>query len=103
MLAASGLGAHIGCMMRRSIIAGALAAALAASPALADGDKAPDAPLGAELDAAVQDALRALDRFFETFPGYEAPEVTPEGDIIIRRKRPPPKDEAPIAEDQRRT
>lgn len=77
-------------------------AALAASSAYAEDDK--KAPgLGGELDSAVQDALRAIERFVDSFPGYEAPEVTPEGDIIIRRKRPTPAphDAAPVAKDQR--
>lgn len=42
------------------------------------------------LDAGMRDALRSVERFIDEVPGYEAPEVTPEGDIIIRKKRPEP-------------
>ena len=31
--------------------------------------------------------LRAMELLIEMVPQYEAPELTPEGDIIIRRKR----------------
>jgi hypothetical protein len=41
--------------------------------------------------------LRALELFIEMIPQYEMPEVTEDGDIIIRRKRkkstPPPEPE----------
>lgn len=33
--------------------------------------------------------FRALELFIESIPQYEVPEVTEEGDIIIRRKRRP--------------
>jgi hypothetical protein len=37
--------------------------------------------------------LRALERMMDTVPMYEMPEVTEDGDIIIRRKNPPKRDE----------
>lgn len=42
------------------------------------------------LDAGMRDAMRSVEKFIDEVPGYEAPEVTPEGDIIIRKKRPEP-------------
>ena len=48
-----------------------------------------------DLDAAMQDALRSVERLIEDVPGYEAPEVLPNGDIIIRKKRPPGDEDAP--------
>jgi hypothetical protein len=34
--------------------------------------------------------LEAMDLFLKSIPQYEAPQITPEGDIIIRRKPVPP-------------
>lgn len=42
------------------------------------------------LDEGMRDAMRSVEKFIDEVPGYEAPEVTPEGDIIIRKKRPEP-------------
>lgn len=86
--------------MRQGFSAAVLAFALLTTPALAEGPAASDKDLGAEIDEAVKEALRALELFFDRFPGYEAPEVTPEGDIIIRKKRPRP--EPPPAPDRRK-
>ena len=41
----------------------------------------------------MENLLRAIELMIEMVPQYEAPELTPEGDIIIRRKRRP--DERP--------
>ena len=37
----------------------------------------------------IHSLLRALDAFVDMIPQYETPELTDEGDIIIRRKRKP--------------
>ena len=70
-------------MWKRTLAAFSLAIVISA-PALSEPERNPLA----EMDAALQNALRSLESFIERFPGYEAPEVTPEGDIIIRKKRP---------------
>ncbi|RMD63833.1 MAG: hypothetical protein D6826_03950 [Alphaproteobacteria bacterium] len=44
---------------------------------------------------AMERLLRALEMLFRSIPQYELPEVTEDGDIIIRRKRLPPP-EAPV-------
>jgi len=36
-------------------------------------------------------AMNALQRFVADIPMYEAPEITPDGDIIIRKRRDAPK------------
>ena len=88
-------------MSRSTPILAACVVGLMAAPAAA---KEPGKPgIGAELDTAVENALRTLERFIDAFPGYEAPVVTPEGDIIIRRKRPKPSQDAPPPVDQRDT
>ncbi len=84
------------------IAAAGLALALAASPAAL----AEEPSVGQQVDEAMQRALNLLERFIGAIPGYEAPEITPEGDIIIRRKRPelgPGADkDKPLPEGQRR-
>lgn len=62
---------------------GLLSAAVAA-PALAASEEKPADTIerGAQL---VIDGLRA---FFASIPQYEAPEVLPNGDILIRRVKP---------------
>ena len=39
--------------------------------------------------------LRALEALLQSIPQYEAPEITEDGDIIIRRKRKPPEPPEP--------
>ena len=70
-----------------------LGLALAGPPALAAGQPQEDTP--EELAREGMDRLlKALELFIEMIPQYEMPEVTDDGDIIIRRKRrkstPPP-------------
>ncbi len=36
---------------------------------------------------AMEQLMRALELFIQSIPQYEAPEITDDGDIIIRRKR----------------
>lgn len=61
-----------------------LAAMLAGPAAVAD-----EPSIGARIDDALQDALKAMDALIDRFPGYEAPEVLPNGDIIMRKRRDP--------------
>ncbi|UUX48704.1 hypothetical protein NUH88_14965 [Nisaea acidiphila] len=69
----------------------ALGIAVAAVPVRAASDEAPADTIerGAQL---VIDGLRA---FFSSIPQYEAPEVLPNGDIIIRRVQPKADDGEP--------
>lgn len=79
--------------------AAGLALALAASPvALAE-----EPSVGEKVDEAVQRALDVMQRFIGAIPGYEAPEIMPNGDIIIRRKQSSNgEDQKPLPEGQRR-
>ncbi len=61
---------------------------LGAQPALAEQPAPPSPP-----DIMREGARRLLDgirRLVEQMPMFEAPRVTPEGDIILKRLRPPP-------------
>ncbi|MEQ8345586.1 MAG: hypothetical protein RIB84_23480 [Sneathiellaceae bacterium] len=64
------------------------AAALVAAPAAAQDEPKAQGELDAAgklaLEAANK-AVRALELFFDDLPKYEAPEVLPNGDIIMRR------------------
>ncbi|MFQ5939761.1 MAG: hypothetical protein ACE5KL_06810 [Alphaproteobacteria bacterium] len=40
--------------------------------------------------------LRALEALIQSIPQYEAPEITEDGDIIIRRKRESPEPPEPL-------
>lgn len=71
--------------MSRWWLAAGLAAVLAAGPAAAQ-DK-PESPRQL-LDEAGEKFLRAIELMLKAIPQYEAPEILPNGDIIIRRKRP---------------
>ena len=84
-------------MPRQSLIAAALLLGLAlAVPATAPAADEPPEEKPEELAReGMERLLRALELFIEMIPQYEMPEVTEEGDIIIRRKRPesaPPPD-----------
>ena len=78
-------------MLPRTIAGLSLAALLLALPAAAD--EAPRKPPG-DAEQAIVDALtRTLDLLSRTLDQvmiYEVPELLPNGDIIIRRKRPKP-------------
>ncbi len=41
------------------------------------------------LEEGTKQILRAFELFLMTIPQYHAPEVLPNGDIILRRKNPP--------------
>jgi len=72
------------------------AALLIAAPAAAE-----DKSIGQQVDEAMQKALKSLEAFVEQFPGYKAPEITPDGDIIIRKSRPSAERDAPEDPDRR--
>ena len=75
---------------KKAAVAG-LALALAVSLAA----RSEEPSVGQKVDEAMQRALNLMERFIGAIPGYEAPEITPEGDIIIRRKRPNSGPDAP--------
>ncbi len=86
-------------MIRRKMTYAAVATALLAtsvSPALQpawaqDGGKSAEEQLE-ELEARAQETLErlmtALEGMLQAVPQYELPEITEDGDIIIRRARP---------------
>lgn len=74
-------------ILRKAGLACLLAAGLAAvsHPALADD---PAAGATEKLEESVQNFLSAMKLFLLAIPQYAAPEVMPNGDIIIRRLKP---------------
>ena len=60
---------------------------MAAPPAAAQSD--PGTEPRDLLEEGTEKILRAFELFILAIPQYEAPEVLPNGDIIIRRKNPP--------------
>ena len=74
--------------MRRLILASAVAALVGGTAvsgvAWAEENKSPES-LAAE---GLQQVMRAMEMFISNIPLYEAPEVLPNGDIIIRRVQP---------------
>ena len=91
--------------MRRLALATALAmtaalGALAATPVRAQSSDPPGAPghldpeLRAEAERLARESMskmiEAMDKFLRSIPQYDLPEITPEGDIIIRRRPAPP-------------
>ncbi len=64
----------------------------------------PPPPSGMEtpselLKDATRGILKAMGLFLQSIPQYEAPEILENGDIIIRRKNPPPEpDQKPETE-----
>ncbi|MDH3596514.1 MAG: hypothetical protein OEU09_14270 [Rhodospirillales bacterium] len=83
-------------MPRKSQIAAALLLGLALAgppPAVAAAEPPKETPEELAREG-MERMLRALELFIEMIPQYEMPEVTDDGDIIIRRKRgksaPPP-------------
>lgn len=74
--------------MRRLILACAVAALVGGTAvsgaARAEENKSPES-LAAE---GLQQVMRAMEMFISNIPLYEAPEVLPNGDIIIRRVQP---------------
>jgi hypothetical protein len=87
-------------MLRAILIAAMLAATLAASGANAQSPAPRDGAKEAEEMAreALDKLMRAMSALIASIPQYEMPETLPNGDIIIRRKRPaetkpPPKED----------
>lgn len=77
--------------MSKSLKAGLIACLLVAAPTIASAEKAgPDPSVGDKVGQAIDKAMERLQRLIEETPMYEAPEITPEGDIIIRKRRPKP-------------
>ncbi len=68
-----------------------LALALATgTPAEARGDQPNDRErIERMAREAIEQLMRALELMIESIPQYELPEINEDGDIIIRRKRPP--------------
>lgn len=83
--------------MRRSILALPFLLLLALPAAAAEKDT----PSELAADALAK-MVGALEQLIEAIPQYEKPEVTENGDIIIRRKRPndPPRLPEPGAKDE---
>ncbi len=78
--------------MRAVLVALAIAVAVATAPAAGwtqeprrDGPRAQAEEL---LREATDKLLLALELMLQVIPQYEMPEITEDGDIIIRRKRP---------------
>lgn len=71
---------------------------LTAPIAVASADSLQDNTAEAERLAgeALTKMMRALDLLISTVPRYAAPEILPNGDIIIRRLDPQEEDEEPI-------
>jgi hypothetical protein len=69
---------------------------LGSSVASAQDAPSPDSPKDLAIEG-LRNLIQALDLFVKSVPQYSAPEVLPNGDIIIRRIRPadPPSETAP--------
>ena len=74
-------------MLRVILIAALLAtsSAYAQQPAPRDGAKEAEELAREALDK----LMKAMGALIQSIPQYEMPETLPNGDIIIRRKRPP--------------
>ena len=69
-----------------------IALSLSAPNALAPNAMAADEPKESPGDLALEGLttlMKALETFVDSIPQYEAPEILPNGDIIIRRKGNP--------------
>lgn len=74
-------------MISRSLAAVCLAAVAAAAPSSARaGDPRTEQAEELALEA-MQKFMRALELMIDSIPQYELPEITEDGDIIIRRRR----------------
>ena len=75
--------------MRRGLAGLGFGLALAlAAPVQADDPRRGEEDPGALALESIERLMRALDAFVRTIPQYELPELTEEGDIIIRRRPP---------------
>jgi hypothetical protein len=88
----SGHGSETAFAMRMLCSAIAITLCLAWGAPAAAGDKAPPPSEDPEqlLQQSVDTFMRALDALIRSIPQYEMPEINEHGDIIIRRKNPPP-------------
>lgn len=82
-------------LMLALLAAAPLPAAAAPPPLIAAQAQQEDSPRPL---ADLQDLLRALEGWLKRFPTYSAPEVLPNGDIIIRRHLPEPPPRKPPAQ-----
>ena len=86
--------------LRRIGVAVCFATTLAASGAALADTPAEDRERAEQMAReAMQRLMQALDMLIESIPQYEMPVINENGDIIIRRKRPPGPD-APKAPEQ---
>jgi hypothetical protein len=84
-------------LLKKKILPALLACSLGVSsfvaipggPALAAGEEEP----GELAREGMERMLRAIELMIEMIPQYELPEVLENGDIIIRRKNPPAKED----------
>ena len=82
--------------IRRGILAGVVALGLAipGGSALGTEDESSRRDHAEEMAReAMEQLMHALELFIESIPQYEMPEVNEHGDIIIRRKRLPRREE----------
>lgn len=86
-------------MRRRLLVIPLVAAAFAVAGATSRADDADPGTLAIE---AVQKLLLALRLVIDDIPRYEMPEMLPNGDIIIRRKRTEPDAPPALRPDQPR-
>jgi hypothetical protein len=88
-------------MTKQLLLVPFLVALLVAAPVALRAEEpapAPRDPLADTEDAIVRALTRTMDLLSRTFDRvmiYETPELLPNGDIIIRRKRPKPPEPAP--------
>jgi len=89
--------------MRKSASAVFVLAALLCGMPVAAAETAPPAQQGVPLDealgAAAEQIMNALRVMVLAIPQYQAPELLPNGDIIIRRQPNPP-DQAPAGKSE---
>ena len=91
----------------RSFMTATVLALLLAAPIdvqAQERDEADRSP-GALAAEGLETLFQALDLFIQSIPQYEPPELTEEGDIILRRKReqPKPVPQSPSPSDDRIT
>ncbi len=80
-------------MRHKALIVPALFLALGLAAGAPAGALAKDSSEPAQAERMAREALeqlmRALELMIQSIPQYEMPEINEDGDIIIRRKRPP--------------
>ena len=90
--------------MRNSLAAVLLALALGFAPGPASGSALAASASEEDPEELMREGmermLRAIELMIEMIPQYEPPEITEDGDIIIRRKRRPDKAPDPLEEEE---